>query len=421
MWGSRMKATNYHCSIYKPNQGEKKQLAATLIRLKERLVYKKLKSGKYKTYCCRCNSYHVVSKEELNHIRAAKVCPNCLRKVETGTRQVEKIWDWISVDKPGAYYGYRIMVEWVFGKQPKVVSLKQVLYYNEYEGVTYRNNCVKCMGYHITVTNTNGWRKCVDSTYWGFFYSINLKDNNRYEEPKTKKEYYESICEEFRFFDIKSNQQKLIQNNLFNANQIACILKFNLKTAEDVYKYTPWINKNNLNYHQNKQNLNIYFLDYLSRNKINYVDWIDYEEQCELLGMKLDKPKDFETKHQMFAVVLKAKRNKEYEGRIAKRYKECKQYSYHQGKYNINPFRTPSEIIECGKVLHNCIAQYIERYAKKQTYLLYMKVENEYVAAIEFRGGMIVQARTNFNRKLNTTQKWHLNKWCKQNGWLIRT
>ena len=221
---------------------------------------------------------------------------------------------------------------------------------------------------------------------------------------------------------IKSNQKKLIQESLFNKNQVAFILIFNLKSREELFKYQKYINySTNVRWLGVKgyiNRLNIYHLDYLSRNNIALHNYLDYVDQCEMLGLKLDKPKEFSVKHRELAELIKINKNSIYSDLIKKNFDNYIQYEYIDGKVHILPFETPEEIIKCGSELHNCIAQYIQKYAKKRSILFKMLVANKLEVAIEVRGGVLLQAYQDMNKDVNKYQMKHINKWLKKEGWI---
>lgn len=408
----------YHCSTYKPNAQEKKQMASTLFRLENKLIYKQIKSNKYKIYCFKCNTYSTVSQDELKQIIASQICPSCYIHVRTGVKGTHELYTWISLKKGNELFGYRIRCNWEFGKQPKTTYLKQVLC-KEKNGITYRKDCVKCSYFQLGETFTDGYYKCKDD-YWTYFYDTDVNKNYRYAEPLNKKQYYEEVCERW---SIKSNQRKIIQDNLLNQNQIAYMIKFDLKSIDDVLKYSGYIKKHNISYREDLEHnqLNIHYLKYLSKNNIKPVDFFDYQNQCDALGYKLDKPRDFNAKHEMYSEMLKIKKDdKLYKKKLIKVASELKQYAYKKGKVVILPFKSTKEIIQCGKVLHNCIGNYVEKYARRQTAIFYMKNMNRLEAAFEVRGGMLIQARTDQNNDCNKEQMKHIRKWCKDNGWKIR-
>ena len=409
---------------FKPTKEEKRALASALFSHKSKFIYKRLKNGKYRTYCFRCNNYKTVTLDELKQIRASRLCPTCLNTVETGIKQEMTESNYIAFPKGEVEeYGLFVAGKWKFGSAPKLTTCETVLYSDDPEHCkAWRNGVVAGLGYRLyRIAKMQEFKDCRFDTYFGRTgYYNRLEVNNI--EYKSRKQYYQDMLETMEIEPslIKSNQKKLIQESLLNKNQVSFILIFNLKSREELFKYQKYINySTNVRWLDVKgyiNRLNIYHLDYLSRNNIALHNYLDYVDQCEMLGLKLDKPKEFYVKHRELAELIKINRNSIYSDLIKKNYDNYIQYEYIAGKVHILPFETPEEIIKCGSELHNCIAQYIQNYAKKRTILFKMLVANKLEVAIEVRGGVLLQAYQDMNKDVNKYQMKHINKWLKKEG-----
>ena len=82
-------------------------------------------------------------------------------------------------------------------------------------------------------------------------------------------------------------------------------------------------------------------------------------------------------------------------------------------------FRLPAtsyQMCEIGTVLHNCVASYAERVAKKQCTIVYAKKDDEYSICIELRGKEVFQERIIHNKKPDKEQTAVLQKWHERHG-----
>lgn len=414
-----------YLKTYKPSKEEKRALALTLFSYNEKFIYKRLKSGKYRTYCFTCNTYNTVTPEEFKQIRSAGICPSCFNYVRMGTKQEMENTGYISFPKGKVEdYGFWLIAKWKFGSEPKLTTCEMVLYSDDTKRIkAFRKGVVAGIGYRLYRTKSEKYfKECRYDTYFGRTGYCSFLDLITRSAHIPKKKFYEQVLEslEIEPKDIKSNQRKLIQDGIYTSNQIAFILIFNLKSWEEVNKYKKYISESPRPYFikERMNRFNIFHLDYLSRNNISLMQYLDYADQCDLLGLKLDKPKDFQSKHRELSELIKIRDNSIYAESIKKNFDNYIQYEYINGKVHILPFETPEEIIKCGSDLHNCIAQYIERYALKQTALFKMLVGDKLEVAIEVRGGVMIQAYRDMNEECNKYQMKHINKWLREVGWV---
>lgn len=404
------KKSKYHCLTYKPRKEDKDRFVDKIFKLQHKLVYKRLESGKYRIYCYECGKYQTISKDLFKQVQASNLCPCCHREVRLSRTLDDTYRDLVMICKGKDSFGFRVVIQWQFGRKPKVTSAKQVLYD---DGLyCYRKDIVKNM-YSIVDTETDGWKKCNPLAYYqAYFYKA---DRVIQEEPLTRKEYY--IRERIEFLPLKSNQATLVKDNLFNANQILYIILFDLKNVDQVLKYRAYMKQNDAEYEFLEHKLNVYYLDYLHRNKISLIDFIDYANQCDELEIKLDKPRDFQKKHGEYSLRLLEIKDEVRNKQIQKRAKRKDIKGYSSNGYEIYPFNSVGQIHKCAKEFHNCIASYIDKYAKGKTALYHMDVDGEMVVAIEVKQGRLIQARQKMNENCTKEQMKHIRKWCRLNSW----
>lgn len=366
---------------------------------------------KYKTFakvkCFNCDSEIKVSHQQLNEIRKAKMCPCCFEEVsihkEAYTSQNEKI---VRIGDEGYYTKVIKQVS-----KPTKVKIKQVAYWigNKFYARYIRNNCFG--GFIYDENQDTDYRL----RYGNNMYSLrNLFDDIKfYSKRNIETKTYKKWLDEKRFetINFKSNQKKIIMSHFLNENQILAIRNFDLKSYDDVSKYSAYINKQS--FLSDDKILNVYYLDYLKRNNINYRTFLDYCGFLEKLNMKLDKPKDFNKAHNEASRKARLLQEKENSKKIQKVYESLINKSYLKGKYQIRPIKSAEDLIESGKELHNCLGTYISKYANRQCDL-YVLIENkELIGAIEVRHKKLIQALGKFNDDLKPYQNKIVKDWMK--------
>ena len=386
------------------------ELLETALRLKGKLVYKKLKN-RYRIYCMKCRRYEYVSKEKFKQIQAAQICPMCYRDVEF-SRVLEHQFQYYIANEDND--GYRVTVDYRFGCKPKA-SFNHVMY-DALDGTNVYVRHIFCnMGTGFCWNDKmTTWKKRNGQAYYYRFYSSWERSY-----PKSKKEYIYTALYDRGYTNheidktVKSNQKKIFMDNLMSGAQMEFAIAFDLKSYDEMYKYRSYIRNNRANIHKP---LNIYYLDYLYRNEIKLRDFYDYMKQCEKLGLKVEKPKDFQKKHIELGEIIARMKDKEYEDAVKRRYAELMKKAYSVGSIQIVPFKDAAEIRECGKQLHNCIASvYLKEYAQYQTDLYCLKKKGEITVAIEVLEGRLEQARINWNKECPPDLMKHIRKWCKAN------
>lgn len=361
------------------------------------------KTGKvYMIYCFMCSSYEEVSKEKWQQIRAAKVCPNCGREIMiSNLREAEK-----SGFVMDGSFGYWIKTSWMFGEHPKVDAARLVA---DWSGKRLKVlGIVKTMGCSLSFDGKTEWRTVrSDNTYHYCFYS-------RCEVPKrTLKDYYMELDLPF-----KSNQITLIKNGIYNHNQMRYIYWFDLKTKEEIKRYSGYMKNNPIGSMRDwEEMLNIYFLDYLSRNKIRIADFIDYINDCRKLRIKPQKPKDFQEEHMRVNSLIEINKNEKYSENVIERQKELIENEAKIGNAEFRTFSSVADIVFVGKVLNNCIARtYTHLYADGKCDLYYVKQEGRIIIAIEVREKRIIQAREYNNKEATKDNAKLVKKWAKAKG-----
>lgn len=394
---------------------------AFLVPWLQKLPYRKLDNGNYKAYCTGCMEQHEYSKNEFKLIRHNGQCPKCKRYFKSTTK-AQDIYRFENLVRVGDY-GYRVSVELDIDKEPKILSFEQMAYFGDPTCMWLRNSKV----YYIN-WNANGIAE--DPTKYNYYKSYSRYAAERFINYYGTYSYSKNLLKGIdlkKFYEInfpkitKSNQRKLIYDNHFTLNEIRAVKLFDLKTKEDVIKYSQYINKQvDLdNLYANKQ-FNIYHLDYLSRNNIDLGMYSRYLDRAKALGFKPDKPKDFnarlkvidelETKEQIRREVAK---NRVHDDNIAKRYNELPKYE--KDNIAIKPFYNSEEIITCGKRLHNCIGSYVQRYSEKNTDIYHLDIDGAIKIAIEIRNNCLQQAHADHNSKCPDDLLKHIKSFCKTN------
>lgn len=386
-----------------------------------RLFYKPLKD-RVRIYCTSCGKYEYISKDRFKQIQKSHVCPGCWQEVKIRKHTSEECFR-------DCFYkgdtGYYIFYNFKFGSKP-VIKAYEVIHYNKTQNVEVRyvKKGMFTSNFYWCDCNKD-WRirKGVADKYR--CYSINLEHVTE-RKSITKHQYYLEILDELNYPErlVKSTQRKMMELYPLSKIQLMFMLAFDINNIEDLYRNNGYINSqvksenyrtmNNLETMYKCSQLNIHYLDYLRKNKINFNNYCNYINQCKELKFKLDKPKDFEHRHQVLSEMIDVKRSEGLQDKISSRYKKLKKKSYKNGSISIDPFKTNQEIIRCGKVLHNCIAgEYMKKYASGKTNLYHLDVDGKITIAIEEFKGKLIQTYGDKNTQCPKDLKRHINIWMK--------
>ncbi|WP_152658278.1 PcfJ domain-containing protein [Oceanobacillus sp. CFH 90083] len=136
------------------------------------------------------------------------------------------------------------------------------------------------------------------------------------------------------------------------------------------------------------------------------LDLRDYWHEARDLGMDLSKdsvkwPNNLRDAHIATTKRMKVKVDAELNAQIAERLPYLDHYSFSKDGLFIRPAASSIELFEEGKILHHCVGQYTERYAKGETNIF---VVRRLVApdipfyTAEIRDGKVFQCRGHRNR-----------------------
>lgn len=418
----------------------KQDIISHLFEIEERLYYKKLDNGKYRIFCSQCQKYETISKNQMQQVITAKVCPICFRRVRTSRKLSLRTYDYIEDD----HKGYLINMFWEFGNKPKVKTQLVAKWSEDYREVDTRYICLYM--YSLLYRPDDPRNKKWKHRKTGYSYLNHFNDLRKYQNKVRsdgmfesvwnmnyphKKSYYSHMITQIGVdeCDIKSNQKKIMMDSILNKTQIIFLLMFDLKSYQDLYKYRKYIDSHDHTfksfmswstpepYYIKGKNLNVYYLDYLARNNIKLSDYYDYMNQCDTLELKYDKPKDFKVSHDKLGKIIVNKNNEALNKLIVKVSKRNQKYSFISNNYTIKPIGDAQECIEVSDKMHNCIAScYMEDYAKGKTNLFVLQEGNEYIVAIEIKKNRLEQARLSYNDDLDKKNKKRIDNWVKLNN-----
>lgn len=168
------------------------------------------------------------------------------------------------------------------------------------------------------------------------------------------------------------------------------------------------------------------FYDYEIFNKINFYSLKDYyytilkspgrlrdyrdylnfakELKYDLTDTKYLKPKDFVVAHDMAYKKIECIRNKKLYSQVKTACKKYIGYGYISKEYSIVVPTSATDIKEEGKAMHNCVATYLDRVAKRQSIILFVRhtsslEESFYTLEINPKDNSVVQCRGYHNGK----------------------
>lgn len=137
------------------------------------------------------------------------------------------------------------------------------------------------------------------------------------------------------------------------------------------------------------------------------IEYQDYLINCKKLNYDLKNefilyPKDLIKAHDKVSDLLLEKKNRKYDNPIKKMYGELnKIYSWEWKGYRVIVPSGAMEIVHEGQRLHHCVGSYLDRVAKKETVILFLRkkenIESSYYT-MEVRKGEIIQCRGRSNK-----------------------
>lgn len=388
-----------------------------------KIVYKQIDT-QYLAYHPKCGMKKLISKETLGQIKSSHVCPFCLQNIEGTTTKHQEGHQFIRISSNDESYGYYVYYD---------LDLEKGLF-SDYEQVLYAsgNDCYhRFLGFDLFARNLSlaenkpDWKYSKRKRFSSYYY----QERYPYEDAmfdykyrlgllvsKTKKQF----LEENAYFITKSNQKKIVIDNVFNSQQMKFIKVFDLKSAEQVKKYYGYINKdkNHIDdFLRDGIELNVFYLDYLSRKKINLGTYYTFLHNLKSLGFKYEKPTDFKFRNEAIEKMCQDAKDEEVNKKIMERYDELPKYS--EKNIVIEPFKSAYEIRKCGKELHNCIGGFVSKYSTKLTDIYHLDLDYAIKVAIEIKDKKLVQAYEDNNSNCRKEYMKHIKSFCKTNGFSL--
>lgn len=405
-----------------------------LMAYNNKLIVKETEDG-YLAYHSRCNKMRKIPKQVIGQVRKAHICPFCfspITSVTTNTKDTHS--DFVKIESNDhEIFGYYVMYDFELGK-PLWVDIEQTYYACGNEAY-YRYMGLDMFAHYITLrSDRNDWRyrpryrgnPCSGTYYYGYEYDTYADKmwTLGYSEEKlvnecleNKRKYLENVAS----YIEKSNQRKLVIDNLFNEDQMRFIKAFDLKTPDEVYRNNAYIKKNSshiIDLFRYNITLNVFYLDYLRKNKIDLGNYFKYLNDLKELGFKYDKPTDFEDRKQRVEEMVKQARDKQLDEKCIKRYESLPKYS--KDDISIQPFKSAEEIRRCGKELHNCIGGYVRKYAEGNANLFHLDLKGKMKVAIEIRDLKLAQAMVDHDKKCKSGKYFNaIKSFCEENGFSL--
>lgn len=390
----------------------------------KKLIYKKVDTG-YLAYHPYCNRKGTIDENTLKQTRRTHLCPFCFSNIDSTTKETHHNgYNFVEIEKGKESFGYYVEYEFELGKE-MYSDCDQVLYasgndcYHRYIKLSIFANSLSFR------PDLFDWKYSKRSNFSSYTYStrfsyeqnmLSYEYNRKRDTFSSKKEYLEENAP----FITKSNQKKLVMDNLFSPNEMKLIKVFDLKKFDEVIGHSKFIKENEWHFHEYLRDgieLNKYYLDYLERNNISMGTYYAYMNTTKQLGFKLDKPTDFKYRYNKVLEMAEQKKDEALEEKIAKRYEELPKYECEN--VTISPFKNAKEIRDCGKKLHNCIGGYVKNYAEKNKDIYHLDLDGALTIAIEITNNDLKQAYSDSNKKCPDNLLNHIKTFCNANGFTL--
>ena len=136
------------------------------------------------------------------------------------------------------------------------------------------------------------------------------------------------------------------------------------------------------------------------------------------IGIELnDKyPKHLREVHDVLAMNLRAMRREENKTAFDKYQKEWKKLEYSKDGFSIVIPKTPSDVVQEGSAMSNCVAGFIDRVKNGTCTILFLRrtaSKDVSEVTLELRGNTLVQAKAFANRNISKDHKRFLEAWAK--------
>lgn len=378
--------------------------------LQGRLVYKKAKNN-YICHCYRCGKRFELNEEQFQQTKEAELCFHCghpVKIIRHKKSEPHMQWSWLDIcNEKGCINGY--YVKWIDRDGDiEILGAEHVLKYDE-NGGRYLYGIVKNMGYSISRTDKNYWRKerWGYNSYLSYFISVNEIMSKEW---KRKRDYYEDL----ELNDLKSNQATFIKKGIYNENQLNYIRCFDLNYPEELHKYVRYIGIHRVFKDEIQSKLTVNTLDYLDRNNYPLREYIDYLRACKSANIKAEKyPKDLYKKHDEVMQLIKVQKDKIYDAKVKERHQRLMKKEWKKGQLEIHTFTDLSNMQSVADELKNCIARmYVKPYCEETTDVYYGTIDGKVEFALEVANGKLVQLRGHCNRAVDETIEKFVKQWC---------
>lgn len=379
-------------------------------------------NGQYKTYCPYCQKYNVLSPAEFKKVRQEKKCPLCGNSFKNTTRtHLHKYYgDAVFITEDGVDNGYYVISEWSFGDSVKLKSIDKYCikqghnllvkkgYYLSGFYYSYRIGC-----YPNEVEDV--WHKSRSMNYYYASYDYYTKWTFDFGTRKDRTK----ILNEIALLN-KSNQIKLVLENNLTIDMAKAVKVFDINTIEQVKQYEQYLKDNATHvedFIKNNMQLNVHYLDYLSRKNIDLGSYFVFLNDLKKLGFPYEKPSDFDFRSQKVGEMACSVADKVINDKISNRLLTLPSYS--SDNVIIKPFTTAYEVRRCGKVLHNCIGGYTTRYGDGETDLYHLNLDGVLKIAIEIKDRKLLQAYADHNKPCPADLMKHIKSFCNSNGFSL--
>ena len=387
-----------------------------------KLMYREEDDG-YLAYHPTCGRKGKISKKTFKQARGTHLCPFCFSEIKSTTKENKQTgFNFVRFGSLAESYGYYVLYEYNIDKEP-FADCDQI-YYASGNDCYHRYVGFDMFAHNLTLrTDRPDWKYSKRSNWSNYTY----QERHSYEEcmwdydyckeryisESTKRQYLEKEAS----YIVKSNQKKILMDNLLSRSQMEFIKVFDIKNMEDVVDNKAFIGKYHNHFYEFIRDgivLNTYYLDYLKRNKIDLGTYYEYIHNQLTLGFKLDKPTDFEHRLEVSREMMKAEEDKRLNIKIAERYEELPKYE--KENVTISPFKSSQEIRDCGKTLHNCIGGYVKKYADKTNDIYHLDLDGAITIALEITGNRLIQAHSDHNKECPANLFEHIKTFCTTNG-----
>ena len=213
-------------------------------------------------------------------------------------------------------------------------------------------------------------------------------------------------AENWRLDDVATlNKLWAARGNALTEKEVAAVFQSNVD-IENIRRALPYAGVMKILHYIEKQQTRTELM------RATSMTYRDYLQECEQLRLDLrDKeilfPKNLYAAHERTMAQIKFEQNKADQEKFRKVVEALEKFAWETGGFIIRPAREQKELTDEGTALHHCVGGYIQRMAKGETAIFFVRRTEEQdkpFYTLELRNKKVIQCRTENNKSYELSE-----------------